>query len=223
MDTLAVVKQCEDYLFPSLKLSSRERVLYYHLLRHTHLEGKPSALFALVPLANATGVSEWSAREGIRSLNERGCVKIEERSRNGHLVRVYLPEEIEGVLPGSSSPVEIDLGTLDFYSSRQFVGALLSRENGRCFYCLKAVRAESCSLDHVVSKAEATDNTYRNIVCSCHECNAMKQAQAAPDFLRWLYRKGVLSQAELENRLSKLEQLRAGKLIPDRGLVQKAL
>ena len=97
MDASLIYKQCEDYLFPTLKFSVRERVLYYHLLRLTHLEGKPSALVAILPLANAMGVAESSAREDIRSLNERGCIKIEDRSRNGHFVRVLLPEEIEGV------------------------------------------------------------------------------------------------------------------------------
>nr|WP_123101431.1 hypothetical protein [Acidithiobacillus sulfuriphilus]RNF72671.1 hypothetical protein EC580_01165 [Acidithiobacillus sulfuriphilus] len=57
----------------------------------------------------------------------------------------------------------------------------------------------------------------------CHECNTTKQDQVASDFLRSLYRKGALSQAELENRLGMLEQLQLGKLAPDIGLVKSAL
>ena len=223
MDIAILVKQCEDHLFPSLKFSVRERVLYYHLLRHTHLEGKSSALFSLLPLANATGVSESSSREDIRSLNERGCIKIEDRSRSGHLVRVFLPDEIADVLPKGAPAGEIDIEALDFYSNRRFISSLLAREDHRCFYCLKSVRAESCELDHVVAQANGKDNSYRNVVCSCHECNTTKQAQAASDFMRSLYRKGVLSQPELENRLLALEQLQQGKLAPDIGLVQSAL
>lgn len=45
----------------------------------------------------------------------------------------------------------------------------------------------------------------------------------APDFVRALYRKGVLSQAELEDRLSAIERLQAGQLVPDRALVESAL
>jgi hypothetical protein len=223
MDIAAVFKQCEDYLFPALKLSVRERVLYYHLLRHTHVEGKSSALFALLPLANATGVSESSSREDIRSLNERGCIKIEDRSRNGHLVRVFLPEEIPGVLPNVAAATEFDLESLDFYSNRRFIAALLMREGHRCFYCLKSLRAESCELDHVISQAHAKNDSFKNVVCSCHECNTTKQAQLASDFLRSLYRKGALSQPELEDRLLALEQLQLGKLVPDRSLVRSAL
>ena len=223
MDLSTIIKQCEDYLFPTLQFSVRERVLYYHLLRHTHLEGKSSALFTLLPLANATVVSESSSREDIRSLNERGCIKIEDRSRNGHLVRVFLPEEIEGVLPTAALAPEVDIEAIDFYSNRRFISALLAREDQRCFSCLKSIRAESCELDHTIAQANGRNNSYRNVVCSCHECNTTKQAQAAADFLRSLYRKGVLSQAELENRLTALEQLQAGKLVPDVGAVQSAL
>ncbi len=222
-DSTIVLKQCEDHLFPTLGLTVRERVLYYHLLRHTHLEGKPSALFALLPLANATGVSESSTREDIRALNERGCIKIEDRSRNGHLVRVLLPEDIPGVLPQASASVELDIEQLDFFSNRRFLSALLARESNRCFYCLKGIGPDSCELDHVLSQANGRNHSYRNIVCSCHECNTTKQAQAPSDFIRSLYRKGILSQPELENRLAALDQVQTGRLIPDKGLLQNAL
>lgn len=222
VDIPLIIQQCEDHFFPARSFSTRERALYYHLLRHTHLEGKPSALFAILPLANAMGVAESSVREDIRALHERGCINIENRSRNGHLVRVLLPAEVPGVVPASVPATSLDLESLDFFSNRRFVAALLVREDNRCFYCLKRIRADSCELDHVVSQASGRDNTYRNIVCSCHECNTTKQAQSAADFVRSLYRKGVLSQPELNNRLATLEQLQAGKLIPDRALLQDA-
>jgi 5-methylcytosine-specific restriction endonuclease McrA len=223
MDWPTVIKHCEDHLFPTLRFSVRERTLYYHLLRHTHLEGKASALFSLLPLSIATGVSESSSREDIRSLNERGVIKIEDRSRNGHLVRVLLPEEIPGVIPAPSSAAEVDIETLDFFSNRHYLNCLLAREDYRCFYCLKSIRAESCELDHVAAQANGRNHSYKNIVCSCHDCNTTKQAQDASDFIRSLYRKGILSQAELENRLSTLELLHSGKLIPEIGVVSHAL
>ena len=223
MDTSLIIKQCEDYFFPARSFSTRERALYYHLLRHTHLDGKPTALVAILPLANAIGVAESSVREDIRALHERGCIKIEDRSRNGHLIRVLLPAEVPGIVPTSPPVVDLDVESLDFFSNRRFVAVLLARETSRCFYCLKAIRAETCELDHVVSQANGRDNSYRNIVCACHECNTTKQAQQAADFVRGLYRKGVLSQTELENRLAALEQLQAGKLVPDPALLQAGL
>lgn len=223
VDLALIINQCEDYLFPTRSFSVRQRALYYHLFRHTHLEGKSSGLFSLLPLSNAIGVAESSVREDVRALHERGCLVIEDRSRNGHLLRVLLPSDIPGVVPETRPEVQIDIASMDFFSNRRFLSVLLAREDGRCFYCLKSIRAESCELDHVSCQANGKDNSIRNIVCSCYECNTTKQAQPAADFVRSLYRKGVLSQPELENRLSALEQLTAGNLLPDRALLQSAL
>jgi len=223
VDLASVVKQCEDHLFPSCSLSVRERALYYHLLRHTHAEGKSSGLFALLPLAQALGVHESSAREDVRSLNEKGCIRIEERSRQGHLIRVVLPTEIEGLIPEKPSAPAIDIEALDFFNGRRFVNAILDREGHRCFYCMKSIRAESCELDHAVSRVNGADHTYRNIVASCLECNTSKQAAAPADYLRTSFRKGKLSSSELEERLAALEQLQSGKLVPNVALIAAAI
>ena len=47
MDVETVLKQCEDHLFPVMKMSLRERSIYYHLFRHTRLLGKETGLFAI--------------------------------------------------------------------------------------------------------------------------------------------------------------------------------
>lgn len=223
VDLATVLKQCEDHLFPALRLSVRERALYYHLFRHTHVEGRPSALFALLPLGQALGVHETSAREDVRSLNEKGCIRIEDRSRQGHLIRVLLPSEIPGVVPSESAAPTIDLEVLDFFNGRRFISALLDREDHRCFYCMKTISADSCELDHAVSRVNGADHTFRNIVASCHDCNTSKQAADPADYLRALYRKNRLSSSELEDRLGALEQLQSGKLVPSVALVAAAI
>ncbi len=208
------LKQCEDFLFPSKQMSLRERGIYYHLLRHTRLVGKETGLFAIDPLAAALGVSS-SIREDLRSLHERGCIRIEDKSRNGHLIRVLLPAEMPGVVREAQPTEAVDLDTVDFFSNRRYLPELLARENHACFYCLRNVGQDNCELDHVVARAVGTDNSYRNIVVSCHGCNTTKQAREPDAFLRSLYRAGVLSQQELEERLSRLGQLQAGALKPD--------
>ncbi len=213
VDVETTLKNCEDYLFPAMRMTLRERSIWYHLFRHTRLVGKEQGLFAIDPLATALGVST-SIRDDLRSLHDRGCIRIEERSRTGHLIRVSLPEEIEGVVPQQQPTEIVDVETIDFFADRRYLAALLTRENGACFYCLRQVRSDNCQLDHVVAQAEGLDHSYRNIVVSCHECNTTKQAKDALDFVRYLYRRGVLSQPELEGRLSALELLKAGKLTP---------
>jgi hypothetical protein len=41
LNAIHVWKQTEDLLIPQLHLDLVERAVYYHLLRHSHLEGKP--------------------------------------------------------------------------------------------------------------------------------------------------------------------------------------
>jgi hypothetical protein len=99
-----VLNEVEDYLFPKMELSHRERSLYYHVLLHTRFAGKDSGLFSLPPLSTALGIAERSIREGLRILQDKGCIRIEEISRQGHLVRAFLPSEIEGLIPAEGSP-----------------------------------------------------------------------------------------------------------------------
>jgi hypothetical protein len=214
VDVETTLKQCEDYLFPAMSMTVRERSIYYHLFRHTRLIGKEQGLFAIDPLASSLGVST-SIRVDLRSLHQRGCIRIEDRSRNGHLIRVLLPEEIDGVVPTHEPAETLDIELIDFFTHRRYLAALLTRENGACFYCLRQVRPDICQLDHVAAQASGPNNSYRNIVVSCHDCNTTKQATAAPDFVRLSYRRGLLSQGDLEGQLSALEMLEAGKLVPD--------
>lgn len=106
-----VLNEVEDYLFPKMELSHRERSIYYHVLLHTRFAGKDSGLFSLPPLSTALGIAERSIREGLRILQDKGCIRIEEISRQGHLVRAFLPSEIEGLVPneGTSTDTVVDL------------------------------------------------------------------------------------------------------------------
>jgi hypothetical protein len=218
IDPAAVMKEVEDYLVPRKQLSIREHALYYHLLRHTWLVDRPAHVFALAGLADALQISESTVRDDVRALHERGVIEIQERTRLGHRIALKLPADIPGVLPSIEQLPPVDLGALDFYTDRRYLRALLTREGSRCFYCLRSVTAETCALDHVVAQRERRDHTYQNVVVACLDCNSSKQAQDAQDFLRALYRRGLLSQAELDERLQSVAALRAGELRPDAAL-----
>lgn len=206
----------EDLLAPQLGLDAWERVVYYYLLRHTRLKGLFSAHFAVAPLSRVLPLSDFKVREVFRSLDAKGCLKIEDRSRHGHLIRVLLPAEIQGLVrPSVEAPI-VDISTLDF-SDRRYVGTLLARENDACFYCLRSLTIETCELDHLVPQADHIDNSYSNIVASCHNCNKAKGSTAAADFLRERYRAGLLSEVELQQRLVTLDAVQSGELVPDIG------
>lgn len=205
----------EDLLAPQLELDPWERTLYYHLLRHTRLKGLASRLFAVGPLSKVLPVSDFKVREVLRSLHSKGCLRIEDRSRNGHLIYVLLPAEIQGLSRTSAAAPAVDLASLDFFAGRCYVAPLLARENHACFYCFRALTAETCELDHLVPQVEKVDNSYTNVVASCHNCNKAKGSSSAPSFLRARFRAGLLSEEELQNRLSTLEAVQNGAVVPE--------
>jgi hypothetical protein len=208
------LKDIEDRLMQGLQLDAYERSLYYHLVRHTRAEGKESALFSVAKLAARLSMSEYSIRDRIRSMNKKGCLKIEERSKDGHHIRVLLPDEIP-VLPSADVCEEsVDIEAVDFYTERRLADVLLKREDSRCFYCLREL-VSNWVLDHVVPTVNGGDNSYRNVVACCHECNAAKQASPALDFLRGLYRRGLLGPSEFDARKLALERLESGALVPE--------
>ena len=204
----------EDVLASQLQLDPWERTIYHHLLRHTRLRGIASAIFAIGPLAKVLPISDFKVREVLRSLHAKGCIRIEDRSRNGHLVSVLLPGEIEGLARPAIASAAIDIASLDFFSGRQYVLPLLVRENHACFYCLRALTVEACELDHLVPQVEKLDNSYRNVVASCHGCNKAKGSGSAAGLFRSHFRIGLLSEEELQNRLSTLEAVQTGVLAP---------
>ena len=63
LDALLIWKQIEDQLVPRLRLNLVERVVYYHLLRHTRLEGRLKLRFSIVWLTRGIRLSAAPARQ----------------------------------------------------------------------------------------------------------------------------------------------------------------
>jgi hypothetical protein len=214
IDWPSTLKDVEDRLAPQLKLDAWERVVYYHLLRHTRLEGVVTKLFAIGPLSKILPLSDFKVRDVLRSLDAKGCTK-NEVTRLGYKITVYIPSELNFLKPvAEHEVVSIDIETIDFFKERKYVKALLERENCRCFYCLTKLSEETCELDHVVPEAKGRNNSYRNIVSACHSCNRKKSHQDAADFIRMLLREGLLNEKELGERIRAVEELALGILKP---------
>ena len=212
-DWQSIYKDVEDRLASQLDLDTWERTTYYHLLRHTRLEDKKSALFSIGPLSKVIPLSDFKVRDILRSLDRKGCTK-NLVTRKGYEVTVYLPSEIAGLTYEVEAEAPIDIEGIDFFTGRAYLGSLLAREGSSCFYCLVNVTEDNGELDHVVPKSVVEDNSYRNIVVSCHSCNRKKGAQNVQEYLRAIYRQGLLGDEELRLRLHATEQLQCGALVP---------
>ena len=213
-------KEFEDYLAPRLRLCTIDRAVYFHLVRHSRLEGKLQLEFPLAWLARGTDLSTPSVRESVRRLIGHRILRLVQRSKAGHVVEVRVPNEVRAGRPVPTSRVTarrnatIDLDNADFLASPGLRAAIHAREGGRCFYCLGRVSGVTRCLDHVVPQARYGDNSFRNLVSCCHDCNSKKSALRAEDFLRCLHRERRLTEAELAARFIALDALAAGKLRP---------
>lgn len=185
-----------------------------HLLRHTRMKGSASAVFAVAPLSKALPISDIKVREIIRALHAKGCISIEDRSRQGHLIQVFLPTELPSVSKATPRLEAVDVESLDFFNDPRCAVPILERENYCCFYCLRALTQQTCELDHLIPQAERLNNSYRNIVASCHQCNKAKGASEVASFIRGRYRARLLSEEELQDRLAAVVAVQDGTRVP---------
>jgi len=215
-----VWKEFEDHLAPRLGLSTTDRVVYSHLLRHSRLEGELRLQFSILWLARGTRLSHNAVRWAVRRLVAHGVLRLVERSKAGHLVEIRLPSEVRAARPRQiarrplSRTRAFDFEDLDFLKSPALRRAIHARELGRCFYCLSRLTPATRCLDHVVPRAEFGDNSCRNLVSCCQRCNVQKSDFPAADFLRRLHRERRLTEVELAARFRALDALAAGKLRP---------
>jgi len=51
---------------------------------------------------------------------------------------------------------------------------IYSRDKNTCQYCGKVLKPSKITLDHVIPKSQGGRNSWKNLVCSCIECNHKK-------------------------------------------------
>ena len=213
--------QFEDFVAPGLGLNVKDRAVYSYLLRHSLLLGKSRVEFAVSSLARTLGLSAGLTRHTVRRLEERGALRVLERSPYGHLAEIAAPEGIRAARGGKTVrlvPGGVLRGrtfeSINFMKAPGLRKSIHDREQDACFYCLRRTSAKMKCLDHVVPRVHHGGNSYRNLVSCCVECNARKKDRPAWDFLRMLYRQGRLTSAELDGRLRAVKDLRRGRLRP---------
>jgi len=207
-------RDIEDRMVPRLRITMIERAAYYHLARHSRLEGKKRLRFSILWLAQGTRLSTTTMRDAVRSLAAKRAIHIVERSKDGHMVEVLVPEEMPSCQKAAPGEEVLDIEAADFMETKELRETLFRREGGECFYCRRQLRNRTRVLDHVVSRARRGRNSYRNLVTCCVDCNASKGEKPAGDLLRRLFREGLLEANEVKDRQRELEALRKGQRKP---------
>ena len=159
-------------------------------------------------------MSENTAYEKLQSLQKKGCIVILDTNRDGRKIRLKLPSEIAGVVVPDEAKVAPDLETEDFFDVEGNRLRIVAREGHRCFYCIRQLTDDNYVIEHVVSRPVG-ENGYRNVVAACRQCNNRKGSSGAEDWLRTLYREGLLDAKGFQDRVSHLERLRSGELKPE--------
>ena len=110
-------KQLEDLLVPRLRLSTIDRAVYSHLLRHTRLEGRARLRFSIAWLARAARLSTNPVRNAVRRLADYGVLRLIARTKSGHVVEVRLPKEIRAARAPAPLP-RCQLGGRRFHENQ---------------------------------------------------------------------------------------------------------
>ena len=221
LDMAQACRDVEDRLVPRLPLSLLERAVYYHLLRHSHLDGRRQLVISMGRLGRTARVCGTAARFAVHCLAKKGALRVVGVSKLGHQLELRLPQQIL-TASGASQPAKPDLDSLNFFEERALRLAIHRREGGRCFYCLRKLTPRNRMLDHVQPQAvlrrqrrsAVRMHSYRNLVSCCPACNYNKLTMPAATYVRKLYREGHLDREEFSERLRALRLLARGKLRP---------
>lgn len=220
MDTKEFLIQFQDYLAP--QLDTYEQAIYLYIFRHSRLldieEVTIGFKSARTRIACGIGerakpMSENTAYVKLASLQEKGYLSIIRTTHAGRVLKLYLPNEVQGIIPEARTVSVQDIEDMDFFSILENRLLLLKRENYRCFYTLQKLDESNFVVEHVVSRPTG-NNSYRNLVAASREANNKKGASSADDFLRRIFREGFLSEIEFQDRLHHLALLKAGELKP---------
>lgn len=211
----------QDFLAP--KLDTYEQAIYLYVFRHSRLIGLDEVLIGFKSARRKmafgigkkqTPMCEGTVYEKLQSLEAKGCVKLVASEQYGTRVRLKLPSEIPGLIVAGTECAALSIEEMDFFDVPENRVLILEREKHHCFYCLRAINKSNYVIEHVMSRPEGK-NGYRNVVAACRQCNNRKNDLSADEFLRGLYRDGLLEATELQERLSQLDNLRRGDLKPD--------
>lgn len=204
--------EMENELFPALCFDAVERVLYYFLFARTHLLGRRTVRLSLPQIAKATQLSWYIICHRAKQLRAKGCLRARYRNQSGSVWELVLPRQVLGPKRRRAQQRQSAFDSLDCTTDRRARRAILRRERGYCFYCLRKITRTSAVLDHVVPRVRGGGSSFRNMVACCQECNFNKGTGRAANFLRELFRKGRLSSAEFSQRIAALTRLSRGHL-----------
>lgn len=186
-----IVKDFVDYLMQ--ELTPYETSLYLLFIRSSLFEGKSSIRIGKRTLAQKYGKGSRGKRTNyahiskiLKSLEEKGCIKIGDTNREGTLYSVLSPKQIP--LVAEKLSVLVEAKDEDYFTDPEKRKELFERDNWTCFYCSEKVTEQNATLDHLIPQHKGGSNLKENLKTSCLMCNSIKSGktfeEAAPLLLK---------------------------------------
>jgi 5-methylcytosine-specific restriction endonuclease McrA len=116
-------------------------------------------------------LSILSGQEAIRKLIDEKLTVLEYYDRP--VLSRNEPIEYKGKILFWPSVV-VDEKTKVRRAIRPSIEVLYLREKSKCFWCDSPISLHEATKDHVIPQSKGGDNSFENLVCSCHKCNTDK-------------------------------------------------
>jgi HNH endonuclease len=168
-----------DYLLP--ELTAYEVAMYLVILRETILgSGERSLRIGKRTLSAKFAKSARGERTNyahitrvLKGLEDKGCLKIGDATRDGTSYTVVPPREVPIVIERLAVHVSGPTAD-DYFSSTEKRREIFERDKWTCQYCGEKIGSENSTLDHYIPRSKGGDNSKENLKAACLMCNSVK-------------------------------------------------
>ncbi len=123
----------------------------------------------------------------ISGLEQKGCLKVDNTTREGTLYTLVLPRDVPIVQERITSIISPDEEE-DYFTDPQKRLSLFERDKWTCQYCGEAVNRDNTTLYHYIPQCKGGTHAKANLRMACLVCNGIKSGksfdEAAPFILK---------------------------------------
>ena len=188
IDLSNLLRQFVDSLLP--ELTPYEVTLYIILLRQSLLKneslqsriGKRTLMATFARGMRGERPNYETISVVIKGLEQRGCIKVGDTTREGTLYTVVLPEDVPIVKERLSVIPAVE--DENYFTDPKKRIELFERDGWACHFCGEVVTQENATLDHFVPQSKGGGHSKENLKTCCLLCNSIKSGrtyeEAAP-------------------------------------------
>lgn len=192
-DSSDFIKELVNFILP--ELTPYELSFYLFLVGKSYFEnGKPELRVGKRTIAYKCGKGTRSDKANfqhvtkiLKSLEDKGCIKIGDTNIKGTLYFINLPKDIPFVAEKIASLLPQNTEE-DYFNNPEKRREVFESDKWICQYCGEKVTPESATLDHFIPQSKEGKHSKENLRTCCLICNSIKSGktyeEAAPFLLK---------------------------------------